>query len=84
LIGIRLVPDVLAKTPPFIDAVRPDSPAARAGLQPDDLVLFVNNAVVSSCSSVLDELSLIDRIDAVRLTVQRGQELVEVTLEPIR
>jgi len=33
---------------------------------------------------VIDELSLIDRIDPVRLTVQRGQELVEVTLEPIR
>jgi serine protease Do len=84
LVGVRLVPDVLAKTPPFIDAVRPDSPGGKAGLRPDDLILFVNSVVVSSRASVIDELSLIDRIDPVRLTVQRGQELVEVTLEPIR
>lgn len=79
--GLRLVPDVLSRTPPFIDAVAPDSPAARAKLQPDDLILFVNNAVVASYASVVETLSLIDHIDPVRLTVQRGQQLVDVVLE---
>ena len=79
--GLRLVPDVLAKTPPFIDAVTPDSPAARARLQPDDLILFINNGVVVSYQSAVETLSLIDHIDPVRLTVQRGQQLVEVVLE---
>jgi len=80
--GLRLVPDVLSRTPPFIDAVAPDSPAARAKLQPDDLILFVNNGVVISYASVVETLSLIDHIDPVRLTVQRGQQLVDVVLEP--
>jgi S1-C subfamily serine protease len=80
--GVSLVPDVLSKTPPFVDAVRAGSPAAAAGLQPDDLVLFVNSAVASSITNVLDELSLVDRIDPVRLTVQRGRELIEVTIQP--
>jgi serine protease Do len=80
LLGLRLVPDVLSKTPPFIDGVRTDSPAADAKLQPDDLILFVNDVMASSCSSVLDELSLIDRIDPLRLTVQRGQELIDVEI----
>jgi len=80
--GLRLVPDVLSRTPPFIDAVAPDSPAARAKLQPDDLILFVNNGVVVSYASVVETLSLIDHIDPVRLTVQRGQQLVDVVLEP--
>ena len=71
---------MLAKTPPFIDAVTPDSPAARARLQPDDLILFINNAVVVSYESAVETLSLIDHIDPVRLTVQRGQQLVEVVL----
>ncbi|NLF71139.1 MAG: PDZ domain-containing protein [Candidatus Anammoximicrobium sp.] len=80
-VGVRLVPDVLSRTPPFIDAVTPDSPAARARLQPDDLILFVNNSVVTSCASVVETLSLIDHIDPVRLTVQRGQQLADVVLE---
>ena len=79
-LGITLVPDVLPKTPPFIDKVRPDSPADDAGLKPDDLVLFVNNHIVSSCEMFREELSYIDRLDEIRLTVQRGQELIEVTL----
>jgi S1-C subfamily serine protease len=78
--GLRLVPRVLSRTPPFVDAVVPDSPAARAGLQPDDLIVFVNHGVVASRESVIEVLSRIDHIDPVRLTVQRGQQLVEAVL----
>ena len=80
-LGLRLVPDVLPKTPPFIDGVVDGSPAARAGLQPDDLILFINQRAASSCKTVFDELSLIDRIDPVVLTVQRGTQLLEIVLE---
>jgi serine protease Do len=80
LLGITLIPDVLPKTPPFVDAVRAGSSAANAGLQPDDLVLFVNERMASSCATLRDELSYIDRIDEVRMTIQRGQELLEFVL----
>ena len=80
LLGIVLVPDVLERTPPFIDAVRPASPAAEAKLAPDDLLLFVNDRLVQSCKAIVTELSYIDRIDKVKITVIRGQELVDVTL----
>ncbi len=79
-LGITPVPSVLPKTPPFIDAVRPDSPAETAGLQPDDLILFVNNRIVPSLEALESELGLMDRDDTVRLVVQRGQELIEATL----
>ncbi|HKD38495.1 MAG TPA: trypsin-like peptidase domain-containing protein, partial [Pirellulales bacterium] len=39
-LGIVLIPDVLERTPPFIDEVRPESAAAKAGVRPDDLVLL--------------------------------------------
>jgi serine protease Do len=81
-LGVRLVPEVLSNTPPFIDAVQPASPASKAQLRPDDLILFVNNVVVPSCTGMQEQMSLIDRIDPLRLTVQRGQELVEVMVEP--
>jgi serine protease Do len=80
LLGIALIPDVLPKTPPFIDRVVDGSPAAKAGLQADDLVLFVNDRLASSIQVLREELSYIDRIDEVRLLVQRGQDLVEVSL----
>ncbi len=80
LLGFLLVPDVLERTPPYIDVVRPDSPAAKAGLRPDDLVVFVNQRLVASCKSLHHELEFIDRIDKVQLTVMRGDELIEATL----
>ncbi|MBW3599597.1 MAG: S1C family serine protease [Planctomycetes bacterium] len=79
-LGIIPVPAVLPKTPPFIDAVRAGTPAEEAGLQPDDLILFVNNRIVPSLEALQNELSLLDRDDQVRLTVQRGQQLIDVTL----
>lgn len=82
-LGIVLVPDVLARTPPFIDEVRKGSPADEAGIRPDDLVLFVNDErLIQSCKALKEELSYIDRDDPIKLTVIRGQELLEFTLEP--
>jgi len=80
LLGMVLVPDVLERTPPFVDAVRADSPAAAAGLRADDLVLFVNDRLVQSCKAMISELEFIDRIDPVKITVIRDQDLVDVNL----
>jgi S1-C subfamily serine protease len=81
-LGLRLVPNVLSKTPPFVDAIVSGSPAAQAGIQPDDLILFINGRVASSSRNLADELALIDRIDPISLTLQRGINLLEVTVEP--
>jgi serine protease Do len=81
-LGIVLVPDVLLRTPPFVDRVRVGSPAAAAGLAEDDLVVLVGDAIVTSCEAVALQLATIDRIDLVRLTVLRGQELVELSIQP--
>lgn len=81
-LGIHLVPDFLPKTPPFVEIVRPDSPAAKAGVRPDDLILFVNDRVVQSCNLFTTELSFIDKLDPVRLTIQRDQDLIDVEIVP--
>ncbi len=79
-LGIVLVPNVVAKTPPYIDRLLPGSPAAQAQLQPDDLVLFINDRIINSSKTLTDELQYIDRIDEVRLVIQRQQQLIEVSL----
>jgi S1-C subfamily serine protease len=80
LLGLVLVPDVLERTPPFIDRVRAGSPAAAAGLRPDDLLLFVNGQLVQSVKALSAEMARIDRADKVQLTILRGQELIPVEL----
>jgi serine protease Do len=81
LLGIVLVPDVLERTPAYVDQVRPGTAAARAGLQPDDLILLVGNHLTQSCKALQKELEMIDRADSVKITILRGQELVEVALQ---
>ncbi|MCE9604188.1 MAG: S1C family serine protease [Planctomycetia bacterium] len=85
LLGIVLVPDVLERTPPFIDAVVPGSSAAMSDVRPDDQILFINNRITQSCAAVRNELDFIHRVDPVKATLLRGQELIEVTLRaPLR
>jgi S1-C subfamily serine protease len=81
-LGIQLISSPIERTPPFVEAVKPDSPGARAGIKRDDLILFVNGRLVASCNLVAEELTWIDRLEEIRLTVQRGQELLDVTLMP--
>jgi S1-C subfamily serine protease len=81
-LGIALVPNVLARTPAFVDLVEPNSPAAAAGLQSDDLILFVNSNRVASQNALTDELKYIDRADPLALLVQRGTELQEIIISP--
>jgi serine protease Do len=81
-LGLNLVPDFLPRTPPFVESVDPKSTAGKAGLRPDDLVLFVNSRVVASCKLLVEELTFIDRLDPLELTIQRGQELIEIELVP--
>ena len=81
MVGITLVPDILDRTPPYVDRVQPGSPASQVGLKPDDLVLLVGDRLVQSCKALRDELQYIDFEDPVKLTVLRGQQLIEVTLQ---
>ncbi len=79
-LGIVLIPDVLTKTPPYIDAIVPETRADKAGLKIDDLILFFNSIRVTSQSMLRDELGFVDRGDRVTILVQRGNELKEFSL----
>lgn len=80
-LGIVLVPDVLERTPPYIDYVRPGSAAATAGLRPDDLVVLVNDRLVPSCAAMRTELESIERAAPAKITVLRDEQTLEFTLK---
>lgn len=81
-LGLVMIPNVLEKTPAFVDTVRDGSPAAQAGLQPDDLILLIAGRRVEGQVSVQEILRTLDRRDPVSVTVQRGSEVVTVTVQP--
>jgi serine protease Do len=79
-LGIVLVPDVLSKTPAYIDRVLPNSPAAKAGLLVDDLIIMVGNQRIDAQNRLRTLLQSIDQDDALDIMVQRGSEIVPVKL----
>ena len=81
-LGITLIPDVLSKTPPFIDQVREGSIAQRCGMQTNDLILLLNDQRADSRKSLEKMLATINRADSFYVLVQRGQELIRIHVRP--
>jgi serine protease Do len=79
-LGLVLVPDVVARTPAYVDDVVSGSPAAKAGLAAEDLIVFINSDLVSSISAVTEVLDRVQPGDDISLTVRRGDDLVTATI----
>ena len=80
LMGMVMVPDVVDRTPPFIDRIVAGSAAADADLRPDDLVISVNNKLCPSVKDLLEELEYVDRDSKLRLTIRRNNDFIEVEI----
>lgn len=80
IMGIRLVPDLMPRTPPFIEEAIPGSLAAAAGLAPDDLIVYANQEVVRSQRQFYEILLELDREEPLSLVILRDQELLPITL----
>jgi S1-C subfamily serine protease len=84
--GLVLVPNVVDRTPPYIDRVEPDSPAALAKLKPDDLIVYVDGQPVSSIQNYNELLKTFEPGREIRLDVRRGDtiESMKIKLSPPR
>ncbi|MCA9248532.1 MAG: serine protease [Planctomycetales bacterium] len=80
-LGLVLIPDVVERTPPYVDRIRPGSAADAAGVAADDLIVFVDGQLVASCQLLREAFDFIEPDATVQLTVLRGQELIEVELK---
>jgi serine protease Do len=86
--GIVLVPNVVERTPPFVEDVIPGSPAAQAGLKPDDLIVYVDGQQVASIKAFRDFMERARPGMVVKLEVRRldkevdsGERLVTIELK---
>ncbi len=80
--GIVLVPNVVVRTPPYIDQVREDTLGADAGLKVDDLVIFVDGQFIQSRQDLTEALGMLESELPLRLTVLRRQQLINVEIKP--
>ena len=77
--GIVLLPDVVYRTPAYIESVVPGSAAEKIGLRPDDLILFVNDERIQSQKILQKELGVLEAGDTLRIMIVRGKnKLVSV------
>lgn len=79
LFGLVIVPDIVFRTPAYIDGVIPGSEAEKAKLQPDDLIVFLNGKVVNSVRTLQAELDLLEPGQDAEFVIRRGGELINVT-----
>jgi serine protease Do len=78
--GFAVVETIAARTPPFVEYVRPGSPAAEAGVHADDLLVMVDGLVTATTTETERLLTLRSGGDTFSLTLQREGYLIEVEL----
>ena len=75
-LGVRLLRGGINRaTPAYVDRVYRDSPAAGAGLRPDDLILKADGARIKSWKAFNRLLQTYRAGDTIKLTVRRGSEI---------
>ncbi len=81
-LGIQLF-DVGGRVrPAYVERVRPGSPAARAGLRANDLIVSLDGQPVASCEDFARLVSRLQPGRPVSLVVKRGDELKPLDLAP--
>ena len=71
--GIILVANAVSATPPYVEEVLPRSPAAEAGLHPDDLIVYVDGELVPTITSFRNIMKFVGPGTEVKLDVQRRE-----------
>ncbi len=79
--GIVLVPNVVERTPPYVEEVDPNSPAAKAALKPDDLIVYVNGLPVVDINTYHEIMARFRPDTEVKLEIQRGNKLSTVSIK---
>jgi serine protease Do len=78
--GIVFVPNVVERTPPYVEEVTADSPAAKSGIKSDDLVVYLDGEPVVSIGAFKEMMLKTRPGTVVKLEVRRGDKLVPIEI----
>lgn len=82
-LGIKLFRLDGKRAPAYIDRVIRDSPAATAGLRPDDAILGIGDERIKTIQQYDEVLpNLVPKVP-VELAIKRGDKLIQVMIEPV-
>jgi len=81
-LGIRLFDVGGRQPPPYVERVRPDSPAWHAGLRPNDLILSIDGQQVVTCADLRKAVNKLRPGRPVPLVIKRREEVVTLELTP--
>ena len=74
-LGIRLFELGGRLKPAYVDRVRPRSPAKKAGVRKNDLIVAIDGELIATCSDYHQRLSLLEPGREIQITVKRKSEL---------
>ncbi|MCH9001542.1 MAG: serine protease [Planctomycetes bacterium] len=80
-LGIRLSRAGYRTVLPFVERVRRNSPAARAGIRPDDLILSINGRAVASVQDFDSRMKGAAPGERMLLVIRRGRRILDVQIE---
>jgi serine protease Do len=83
-LGIRIFALGGKRSPAFVDRVLPGSPAAQAGIRPDDLVVSIGPTTIKDVAQYKSDSAELHAGVPVVLVIKRGNKLLEITLEPVK
>ena len=82
-LGIRLFTLAGTRAAAYVDRVVPQSPAAKAGIQPDDLILNVDDQPVRDVRSYQQILSALEPGKELFVVVKRKNTILRLPLTPV-
>ncbi len=78
--GLVMIPDVVPRTPAYIEDVIPGSAAAAAGVKTEDLILFINGELIQSCRHLNEVFGKLEDGSTIDVVFRRDAKLQTVKL----
>lgn len=79
--GLTMLPNVIERTPAWIDDITDGSIAASAGLQRGDLIVLLDDSIITSVTDLQKQLANFRSGQRVSMTVNRNQELIAIEVK---
>lgn len=79
--GIRFVPNVLERTPPYVEELTAGSPAAKAGVRVGDLVSFIDGEPIYSIKAFHEYMKKTRPGMRIRVEVRRDDNLQTIEID---
>jgi S1-C subfamily serine protease len=80
-LGFLLIPEILPQVPAYVEYVFPGSPAEKAGIKPDDLIVTLQGKIVHTCEEVRKHLQRLPKDSKIIIGIQRGEGFLELELD---